>query len=142
MFSIYHTTMCRCVYIHANITTCFMTQSQCPVFLVFCKFINFNFEYSNVGHIVNRLFLWFGGIACRPPPPPPPFSHPCRECYLAVGTHVPQYIRILGPNCPQRFMYVETCVHETFTCLDPHAQSCRMISLSYFQSTISLIRIN
>jgi hypothetical protein len=38
-----HNTVCNCIYIHTNIATCSMTQSHCPIFLVF-NFINLFFK--------------------------------------------------------------------------------------------------
>jgi hypothetical protein len=38
-----HNAVCNCIYIHTNIITCSMSQSQCPIFLFF-NFINLFFK--------------------------------------------------------------------------------------------------
>jgi hypothetical protein len=35
MLQVQHNTACNCIYIHTKTTTCSMTQSQCPILLVF-----------------------------------------------------------------------------------------------------------
>jgi hypothetical protein len=42
MSQVQHNTVCNCIYIHTNITTRPITQSQCPIFLFF--FINLFFK--------------------------------------------------------------------------------------------------
>ena len=39
----YNITVCNCIYIHTNITTCSVTQSLCPI-LLFFKFLNLLFK--------------------------------------------------------------------------------------------------
>jgi hypothetical protein len=39
-----HNTVCSCIYIQRNITTCCMTQSHCPMFLFFFKFATLYFK--------------------------------------------------------------------------------------------------
>jgi hypothetical protein len=50
-----HNTVCNCIYIHANITTCSVTQSQSPVFLFF-NFVNLFFKI--LMYLVVSRFQW------------------------------------------------------------------------------------
>jgi hypothetical protein len=120
MLQVQRNTACNCIYIHTNITTCSVTQSQCPAFLFF-NFINLFFkiqmylssaEFSGWLRLKGKsrktfdtiistksVFIkfkfwgsWGGCSPAAPPPPPPGVPLYADHHYVSSLRPVPQAI--------------------------------------------------
>jgi hypothetical protein len=137
---VYHTTVCHCAYIRTNVTTWSMTESLCPVFLVFLSLLIYFWIFlcRPTSHEPSFCGLWALQLDN---PPLPVFAPLQRMITRSLATRTTKHSHFWA-KLPQRFMYVVTCVHRTYTWLNPRAQGCRIISFFLFSITKSLIRIN